>query len=258
MHATVRTVVITRNMAEMELEKKGLVEQPTATVQAVPVQAMDRFGAGVIVQQQVNVMEVVTGAPFNQHSATVPHHLSTIPPRCHMFPPCQSTTHLAAALTLSGCEAKNKYNVFPTADKAQVKPEGLQQSLFVYEESECCQRICCGPNRALDLKVVVGDQSAKGDPSQLLMTMHKDCHCQGCCCMRPSFTVNNNQNELLGTIEDPFACCKMNQKVFRNDQTHVYTVEGSICQLGLCCPCCGDVVFDVADARNSKAEHGEV
>ena len=117
-----------------------------------------------------------------------------------------------------------------------------QQSMYIHEESECLERICCGPNRSLTLVV---SQNHRGGPE--LLRFKKPFHLQGCCFCRPSFDITNSQGTHLGHIEDPCACCALDQRVFDAQNILKYKVYGSICQLGLCCPCCGDVVFSVKD-----------
>lgn len=44
----------------------------------------------------------------------------------------------------------------------------------------------------------------------------------------------------------------MNQKILDKDDKQIYSVVGACCQLGLCCPCCGDVVFDITTPQMPK------
>ena len=145
------------------------------------------------------------------------------------------------AIELCGIEAKNRYAVSTSSSDPTVRGPG-QQSMYIHEESECCERICCGPNRSLTLVV---SQGFKGGPE--LLRFKKPFHLQGCCCFRPSFEIKNSQGTHLGRVEDPCAFCALDQRVFDAENLLKYKVYGSICQIGLCCPCCGDVVFSVKD-----------
>lgn len=155
-----------------------------------------------------------------------------------------------AVLECCSIEAKNRYRVtVPNGES-----EGPETFLYIDEDSACCERICCGPNRALTLNVHNG--ATKELP--IVMAMHKPFHCQGCCCCRPSFTMYDGPKDTtkaIGTIEDPCRCCVMDQQVFDADGKLVYTTNGSICQLGMCCPCCGSVDFAV---NKDGAEVGKI
>jgi len=142
-----------------------------------------------------------------------------------------------AALECLGCEAKNRYRISEPIGGA----EGSDVFLYINEESECCERICCGPNRSLKLQVRQG--STKDGP--IVQTMSKPFHCQGCCFLRPKFDVSSPSIGGLGRVEDPFRCCLMDQQVYDKSDKLLFTTNGSICQAGICCPCCCSVDFDV-------------
>merc|ERR1712066_288401 len=122
--------------------------------------------------------------------------------------------------------------------------EGTNIFMYVDEESECFERVCCSVNRTLTLNAHQG--ATKEGP--IAMAMHKPFHCQGCCFMRPQFQVFSGvkeSNQRIGTIEDPFRCCMMDQQIKDNKNTLVYSTYGSICQLGMCCPCCAPIDFQI-------------
>merc|ERR1719436_168818 len=138
-----------------------------------------------------------------------------------------------AVLECCSIEAKNRYRVsVPSGEQ-----EGSNIFLYIDEDSDCCERICCSTNRSLTLNVHQG--STKDGPT--LLSMRKPFHCQGCCCMRPAFSVFSGPREsskMIGQIEDPCRCCVMDQQIMDGTGNLVYTTQGSICQLGMCCPCC--------------------
>lgn len=143
-----------------------------------------------------------------------------------------------AAGDLCGCEAKNRYRVsVPNGES-----EG-RTFLYVDEESQCVERLCCSVNRALTLTVHEGNSSW----GAIAQKMKKPFHLQGCCFCRPSFEVQAGLTK-IGTIEDPFACCEMNQQIRDDRGALLYTTSGSVCQLGLCCPCVGSVDFQIKQA----------
>jgi len=145
-----------------------------------------------------------------------------------------------AMIELCGIEAKQRYRIsVPTEDNQ----EG-QVFLYISEESDCLTRVLCSKNRPLKLKVHNGP-SKEGE---VIQTMEMPCHCSGPCpCMRPNFTVqavgDGGGVEKIGSIDDPCHCCTMDQKVLGANDNEVFSVDGSICQMGMCCPCCAPVIF---------------
>merc|ERR1719379_2014526 len=113
-----------------------------------------------------------------------------------------------AALECLSCEAKNRYRIsVPNGED-----EGPNVFLYINEDSGCCERILCSVNRRLTLKVHQGSTK----DGRTVQSMHKPLHIQGCCICRPKFTVYSGESKegsIIGTIEDPFACCKMDQRI---------------------------------------------
>lgn len=138
------------------------------------------------------------------------------------------------AKELCGCEAKNRYL-------------SKDEKFFIDEQSDCCQRCFASTNRELTLFGHSGNNS-EGPVS---LRMYKPYHIQGCCFCRPSMQVDMADGTKIGTIEDPWKCCTMDQQVLDKDGGTKFTVAGSICQCGMCCPCCADVKFEVADKSGS-------
>lgn len=154
-----------------------------------------------------------------------------------------------AAIECCGCEAKNRYRVsVPNGES-----EGPEVFLYVDEDSECCERICCSVNRSLTLNVHQGNTK----DGKTVLSMRKPFHCQGCCCLRPKFDVMDGPSGAasIGTIEDPCRCCLMDQQVLDESGKLVYSTYGSICQLGICCPCCASVDFDI---KKGEANVGKI
>ncbi|CAE8650941.1 unnamed protein product [Polarella glacialis] len=145
-----------------------------------------------------------------------------------------------AIMEMFGCEAKNRYRIsVPVGDGRQ---EG-QVFLYINEESECFERICCSVNRSLTLHVHHGHD--KNGP--VVQSMHKPFSIQGCICCRPSFEVYGagGPGDKIGTVQDPWRCCLMDQQIYGKQGEVLFTTTGSICQLGMCCRCCADIDFDI-------------
>jgi hypothetical protein len=142
-----------------------------------------------------------------------------------------------AVIELCSIEAKQRYKISKaTADKKEGTP-----FLYVTEESQCLERLCCGANRKLMLKVHGGPTNEH----PVIQTMRKPFHLQSCCCFRPSFEVSGADGNTLGVIKDPCRCCAMDQQVFNASEKQIFTVSGMPCQIGTCCPCCAGIGFNV-------------
>ncbi len=142
-----------------------------------------------------------------------------------------------------GCEAPNRYRVYKASKDAR-STDNLENTMYINEESDCCERICCGVNRSLTLVV---RQGTKKDGPELLR-LKKPFHLQGCCCCRPEMDITDSAGNQVGHIDDPCACCVMNQTVKDHTGEVKYKVEGTLCQCGLCVPCI-DIKFDVKDVK---------
>mmetsp|Transcript_148310 Transcript_148310/g.369727 ORF Transcript_148310/g.369727 Transcript_148310/m.369727 type:complete len:286 (-) Transcript_148310:168-1025(-) len=141
-----------------------------------------------------------------------------------------------AAIECCAIEARQRYRIsVPGAGNV----EG-PVFLYITEESNCVERVCCSTNRSLKLKVHEGP--SKDQP--VVMEMIKPFSLQGCCFLRPSFSVTE-QGGLLGEVLDPCRICTMDQQVVDNSKNLFFTTEGTLCQMGIFCPLCSGVNFAV-------------
>mmetsp|Transcript_99111 Transcript_99111/g.303019 ORF Transcript_99111/g.303019 Transcript_99111/m.303019 type:complete len:236 (-) Transcript_99111:99-806(-) len=155
-----------------------------------------------------------------------------------IFPPNLKTLFIKqemSVIELFGVEAKQKYRVSDGANGAE------QNAVFLYisEESNCAERICCGPNRSLTMKVHQGN--SKEGP--VIQTMEKNFSFG--CCIRPHFDVYDAGRNKIGSIDDPCRCCLMDQQVLGANGSTMFTTVGGICQMGVFCPLCADVDFEI-------------
>jgi hypothetical protein len=150
-----------------------------------------------------------------------------------------------AAIEMCGCEAKNRYRVYKAGPNDR-STKGLGQTMYINEESDCFERICCGPNRSLTLVVHNGGEVT----APVLLRLKKPFHLQGCCFCRPSLSITDSDGSVVGEVRDPFnCCCNMDQTISDHTGADKYKVVGNVCQLGMFFPCCGDVVFNVTDQK---------
>lgn len=144
-----------------------------------------------------------------------------------------------AWVEMFGLEARNRY--VSTDDAVP---------MYIKEESTCCQRNFCGPHRELTMHVF----ASMDESGEEIMQLHKPFNwmCCGIWC-RPEMQVKSVDGETTyGVIEDPCACCEMNLNVKDANDELKYQIHGGLCQLGLCCPLCADVTFDVLDPEDHE------
>jgi len=155
-----------------------------------------------------------------------------------------------AAVELCGIEAKQRYRISVPDSSNKEGPVFL----YITEESDCFERICCSTNRSLKLKVHAGNNKE----SPVVMEMAKPFSCTGCPIMRPSFTVSGpgGPGDVVGEIEDPCRCCTLDQQVFggTGKSNLMFTTAGSACQGGMFCPLCCGVNFAVTKGGQPVAE----
>eukprot|EP01044_Picomonas_judraskeda_P000575 COSAG03_NODE_26_length_19032_cov_87.110812_11_plen_277_part_00 len=152
----------------------------------------------------------------------------------------------------TGCERKNRYDVRVHSGVDNDDSVG-PVILNIEEQSDTCERLCCKKQRRCVLLVREGDTKS-GMNNDVLLQFHKSFGMPQCCCWRPKMQVFDGQATKISDIDDPFACCQMDQKIYSPDGTQMYGASGSLCQIGICFPCCGAVEFDLTDANNEPSE----
>jgi len=146
-----------------------------------------------------------------------------------------------AAIEMCSVEAKQRYRV------SQATADNTEGNVFLYigEESNCLERVCCSVNRSLTLQVHEG-QTKEGN---ILMSMKKPFSLQNCCCLRPRFDVfagtGDREEDKIGTVEDPCRFCWMDQQINDPSGNLLFTTAGCPCQAGMFCPCCAGIEFEV-------------
>ena len=51
------------------------------------------------------------------------------------------------------------------------------------------------------------------------------------CCWRPIVMVFDGEGNKVGNVDDPFACCSLNQRIYGIDGEQIYGIAGSCCQV---------------------------
>lgn len=141
----------------------------------------------------------------------------------------KQTVELLEAFT--GYETNNKYAVTNVMD---------QRCYYAVEDSNCCNRNCCGPIRAFSMKIL--DNSA-----QEVMHIERNLRCTSCwfpCCLQ-SMDVYAPPGKLIGRVEQGWSAAYPVFHIVDDRGDTQLTVKGPCCT----CSICGDVEFDVTDRR---------
>uniref|UniRef100_A0A182NLZ8 Phospholipid scramblase n=1 Tax=Anopheles dirus TaxID=7168 RepID=A0A182NLZ8_9DIPT len=133
-------------------------------------------------------------------------------------------------------ELLEAFTGFETANKYTVKNTFGQKVYWAVEDTGCCNRMCCGPDRPFEIKILDNYQNE-------VLHLHRDLRCKSCCfpCCLQKLEVSAPPGNVIGTVVQKWSLCR---PVFdirdRNDET-VLTIRGPVCQ----CSPCGDVKFGV-------------
>jgi len=107
------------------------------------------------------------------------------------------------------------------------------------------------------MKVNLVDDHENADTAFLLLD--RPCKCTCLCLERPELTValvEDGKNEPLGKIKDCYQCFNIRNEVYDKDSNLRFTIEASVCQMGMLCkaPCesCETVTFEI------KSPNGDI
>lgn len=153
---------------------------------------------------------------------------------------------------LTGCETENRYDVFLRT------PMGLKYAFKCNEWSNSCYRCCCAPDcRPLQLNVrhIVSTNELNTGFSKVFARVNKPCKMACCCFCRPYMDVRlADTNQCLGLVRQPCSCCDLDTEIFDPSGILKYQIEGSCCQLGVCC--CGGDFKKIANIRFDIKNNG--
>lgn len=137
---------------------------------------------------------------------------------------------------ITGFETQNEYDIIATQNGVPV------QIAFAGEQSECCERQCCGSSRSFRMQVMpTGPMGPQGLP---LFTIDRPLRCKPpmCCCYLQELTVNDGSGAEIGRLQQNYTCCASEFDVFVGGSC-VYKIAGPCCVFDG--PCCGDQEFFV-------------
>ncbi|CAD5112936.1 DgyrCDS2143 [Dimorphilus gyrociliatus] len=115
----------------------------------------------------------------------------------------------------------------------------VHQEVHLIEESECCERQCCGPIRAMTMNI--STVTTAGEVP--LIFLNRPRNCQGCCCpcclqvMEIQFPIG----KLAATIKEVWTCCIPKYEIYDANGSLLFQIVGDCCV----CKCCTDVHFKI-------------
>lgn len=139
---------------------------------------------------------------------------------------------------LTGCEMQNKYDVLNSVG---------QQCYYAEEESEFCNRICCGPMREYVMHITDNTQQ------EVMRISHDFVCCVGCCwCATDSscgyeVKIEAPVGNIIGYAKQQSSKWKPHIRVFDANRQPMYVVRGPCCWGCQNCFCTDDIDFPITD-----------
>ena len=142
---------------------------------------------------------------------------------------------------LTGFETNNRYDVH----------NNLGQNIFLaLEDTDCCTRMCCGPQRPFDMRIL--DHSQRE-----VIHLERPLRCEACCfpccfpCCLQELDVFAPPRHLIGRIVQEWSCLRLLFRVETASGQRVFQIVGPICTMSLFCD---DVEFEVMSYENSQKQ----
>lgn len=133
-------------------------------------------------------------------------------------------------------ELLEAFTGFETNNKYKVQNSMGQQVYFAAEDTECCTRICCGPARPFDIKILDNSQRE-------VIHLARPFRCTSCLC--PCFLqeleVTSPPGTPIGYVVQKWSLCAPKFEIQDAGRNPVLLIEGPICTINMC----GDIEFEV-------------
>jgi len=133
-----------------------------------------------------------------------------------------------------GCETKNKYKIQDSSGRQLFKAK---------EDTDCCTRNFCGPNRPFDMEVCdMGENE--------IIHLYRPLRCTSCFfpCFLQVLEVYSPPGNLIGTVEQEWSILEPKYSVKDAEGNVALTIEGPICTFSIC----GSVEFKVLSPDGSN------
>jgi len=153
---------------------------------------------------------------------------------------CKQIVELFEVMT--GWECKNKYRIMNSVN---------QQVYYAFEESELCNRICCGPNRGFVIHITDNYQQEVMRIERPFLCCKGCCWCAEGCCDYPIY-VKDAQGNPLGTVRMRNSKCAPHFGIYDTNDVLIYDMWGPICACQCVCGCTDDIKFPMRDTKTNE------
>lgn len=154
-------------------------------------------------------------------------------------PGLEYLTQIDQLLVHQQIEMLEAFTGFETVNKYAVKNSMGQQIYFAAEDTDCCTRMCCGPCRAFQMKIM-------DNTGNEVMHVHRPLRCDSCwcpCCLQ-KLEVSAPPGNLIGTVEQEWSVLFPRYRICNVSGDTMLRVRGPLCTWS----CCGDVEFQITSA----------
>uniref|UniRef100_A0A1I7UVB8 Phospholipid scramblase n=1 Tax=Caenorhabditis tropicalis TaxID=1561998 RepID=A0A1I7UVB8_9PELO len=118
-----------------------------------------------------------------------------------------------------------------TRNKYVMKNANGEQCYYALEESGCCERLMCGPQRGFTMHIVDNFKREVLTIKRVMMMNQNGCF--GCCacieCCQHECSIETPSMGLLGTVRQTFACMKTNFEVLDAQNQVIFEIEAPDC-----------------------------
>ncbi|XP_011554698.1 phospholipid scramblase 1 isoform X2 [Plutella xylostella] len=137
---------------------------------------------------------------------------------------------------------------FETNNKYTIKNSLGQKVFYAVEDNDCCTRMCCGPNRPFDMKIMDNFQNE-------IIHLYRPLACDSCFCpcWLQSLEVSSPPGTVIGSIQQQWSICKPEFVIKDAAGDVVLRIKGPVCTFSIC----GDIEFKVY-SRDGETKVGKI
>lgn len=123
-----------------------------------------------------------------------------------------------------------------TANKYKIKNVLGQNVYKAKEDTDCCTRYVCGPNRPFDMII-------KDNMDREVIHLNRPLRCDSCCfpCCLQSLEISSPPGEVIGYVNQLWSCMKPKFEITDGDGNVALIIKGPWCTFS----CAGDVEFKI-------------
>jgi len=123
-----------------------------------------------------------------------------------------------------------------TANKYKIKNVLGQNVYKAKEDTDCCTRYVCGPNRPFDMII-------RDNMDREVIHLNRPLRCDSCCfpCCLQSLEISSPPGEVIGYVNQLWSCMKPKFEITDGDGNVALIIKGPWCTFS----CAGDVEFKI-------------